>query len=471
MDRVASGMKQLNSKVLARPTVRAQPDRRAIPLASSEDLGRMLRRNREATAAFRRGTPTRTSPVSRRRQLEGLAGLGLFAVGASDKAKAADAGLKVDSGLSNFVRASPESEEMPAVSTLRSARRSLKGMRAALRQRQFERDRYLKGAPATIVATGSHVLAGFGAGCMSTIVLHPIDTVKTRLQKGADNITDAIAQGNLYNGIISNLMKEAPNSAIYMTVVEAIQNVLLTAIPNAKLLALFLAGGLGDLIGSICRVPAEMLNKRLQTGMSPDIFDAIQKTFFTEEGRQLTKETWGVVVMRDVPHGAVQYMIFLGAHAPIAALLAAILPALNDAANGGSGNFILDAVPGAVAGAIAAYGTTPADVMVTNFATYQSAELAKDAELEVEPVDTLEEEHTETTPVKDGVDTHVEGERPSLARIGAEIYKKEGIQGFFVGGLQRIVYYGRKDYKPLGRTTLNAFFSFRPDDWSFLRAI
>eukprot|EP00469_Lotharella_globosa_P011909 CAMPEP_0167776000 /NCGR_PEP_ID=MMETSP0111_2-20121227/2879_1 /TAXON_ID=91324 /ORGANISM="Lotharella globosa, Strain CCCM811" /LENGTH=480 /DNA_ID=CAMNT_0007665993 /DNA_START=75 /DNA_END=1517 /DNA_ORIENTATION=- len=379
---------------------------------------------------------------TRREEMKAFIGAGIAAAAAASARKARAGDVAPQPATSRV-------EAMPVLSTLRTARDELEVVKKTLAKQKVERESYTKGAPAIIIATGSHSLAGMAAGVLSTLALHPIDTIKTRLQKGAKNLTDAVSQGNLYDGIVSNILKEAPNSAIYMTVVESVQTALLQAIPNARLLALFLAGGFGDLIGSICRVPAEMLNKRLQTGMSPDIGDACSKTFFTPEGRQLTRETWSVVIMRDVPHGAVQYMIFLGMHAPIAALLGHLaLPA-------SALPFLYDAIPGAIAGATGAYVTTPADVMVTNFATFIDPASTADAV----PVEVPQAAASVANPEGSSMgqagalqmpaeQRSVEptsksaSERPSMLGIGKRIYEEEGIGGFFVGGLQRIFYYG-----------------------------
>eukprot|EP00954_Amorphochlora_amoebiformis_P017813 1321729-Amorphochlora_amoeboformis.AAC.1 len=143
--------------------------------------------------------------------------------------------------------------------------------------------------------------------------------------------------------------------------------------------------------------------------------------------------------MRDVPHGAVQVVI----------------------------PFLTDALPGAIGGAAAAYVTTPADVMVTNFATYQetinqaiaAAAIANDPvvsagkDIPMGPALTMEASATplqqQSLPTPPLAPQPVEVDRPSIGKIGKQIVDKEGWEGFMVGGIQRtelytirIAYYG-----------------------------
>ena len=103
----------------------------------------------------------------------------------------------------------------------------------------------------------------------------------------------------LYVGVASNILKEAPNCAIYIGCYEYFKDVfidhsaLFTAFP---VLAYMLAGGLGDLIGSVVRVPAELVNKRLQLGLSGSFRGALHELFGSEAGREAVVHTWRAII-------------------------------------------------------------------------------------------------------------------------------------------------------------------------------
>jgi solute carrier family 25 (mitochondrial S-adenosylmethionine transporter), member 26 len=162
----------------------------------------------------------------------------------------------------------------------------------------------------------------------------------------------------LYSGILSNILKEAPNAAIYLGVYELLKNFLLstTAFHDLPLLVFIVAGALGDAIGSLVRCPAEIVNKRLQLGVNPDALSAVREAFLTPHGRQSSFVAWEAVLWRDVPYGGMQIALyefgkqFILTHPDALALRPGIFA---------------DVITGAVAGTIAAMLTTPADVLVT----------------------------------------------------------------------------------------------------------
>lgn len=163
----------------------------------------------------------------------------------------------------------------------------------------------------------------------------------------------------LYKGIESNIMKEAPNSAIYLGVYELIKNYLLSTstFHNLPLLVFVISGALGDALGSIVRVPAEIVNKRLQLGVNDDVMSALRDSFLSTEGRRASFVAWQAVLWRDVPYGGMQIGLYEFIKQYVA--LHPGFAGLHD-----SGLFS-DIITGAVAGMVAAVLTTPMDVLVT----------------------------------------------------------------------------------------------------------
>lgn len=162
----------------------------------------------------------------------------------------------------------------------------------------------------------------------------------------------------LYRGIFSNILKEAPNAAIYLAVYEILKNFLLSTstFRNLPLLVFIIAGALGDAIGSIVRCPAEIVNKRLQLGCNDTGLEAFREAFLTPEGRQASTVAWGAVLLRDVPYGGLQIALYEFGRQLILT---------HPDATGLSAGVLTDVITGAAAGCLAAMVTTPADVLVT----------------------------------------------------------------------------------------------------------
>lgn len=162
----------------------------------------------------------------------------------------------------------------------------------------------------------------------------------------------------LYRGIVSNILKEAPNAAIYLAVYEILKNFLLSTstFHNLPLLVFIIAGALGDAIGSIVRCPAEIVNKRLQLGVNDSGLEALRDAFLTAEGRQASSVAWGAVLLRDVPYGGLQIALYEFGRQLILT---------HPDATGLSAGVLTDVITGAAAGCVAAMVTTPADVLVT----------------------------------------------------------------------------------------------------------
>lgn len=266
-------------------------------------------------------------------------------------------------------------------------------------------------ADAPTVAAASFKVAGisaFVASAIATAICHPIDTwkaLKQQERRNADGSADEASSvqailgpspvARLYRGVESNILKEAPNAAVYLAVYELIKTALLTVpfFAAHPLGAFLLAGALGDAVGSVVRVPAELINKRLQLGLNDTVGGAVRDQFLNESGVEVTLASWGAVLLRDMPYGAVQIGVYeqvklaiaSSPHPTVLSTLAAAVSHGSSAAAAGAGTgataaataastalatpgILDDVLVGAFAGAFAAVLTTPMDVLVTRVA-------------------------------------------------------------------------------------------------------
>lgn len=173
-------------------------------------------------------------------------------------------------------------------------------------------------------------LAAFIGSVVSTLVMHPLDTIKTRLQVSSiatgkdddeddDNSDDGEDTENiivgynimsLYEGLGANILKEGPPSALYLGVYESVKYTLLPQFgPQSLLFVYLLAGAAGETCGSIVRAPAEAIKSTVQTTYCTAL-EASAQVFGTSASRANVVRAWSSSLWRDVPFGAIQLAIF-----------------------------------------------------------------------------------------------------------------------------------------------------------------
>ncbi len=152
--------------------------------------------------------------------------------------------------------------------------------------------------------------AGASGSCVSTLIMHPLDTLKTRIMSGdkdnADEEDDTNSDENilnilpeLYRGVWANVVKEAPASALYLGVYELVREFLSNTNFGAQypLWTYLIAGAVGELVGGIIRAPAEAVKVIMQTSEDLTIQEAI-KAVSRPEGIANTVRAWQSSIWR-----------------------------------------------------------------------------------------------------------------------------------------------------------------------------
>lgn len=227
-----------------------------------------------------------------------------------------------------------------------------------------------------------NMVLAFFASAFSTVLLHPVDTIKSRRQAHggeghqlapgtdgprlhgtSDGGSFSLAQvQSLYTGIGANLAREGPSNALYLAVFEQVKVAMFRNpatrhyAQSAPVVALLFAGAVGDATGCIFSMPAEIVKRRLQTGASTGCMQALRDAVSTEAALINTRAHIQSVLLRDIPEGALQIMLF----ETWRELAVESCPLLNCF----GGQMLI----GVLAGAIAAIVTTPMDVAATNLA-------------------------------------------------------------------------------------------------------
>jgi solute carrier family 25 S-adenosylmethionine transporter 26 len=214
----------------------------------------------------------------------------------------------------------------------------------------------------------------FLASGIATSIMHPLDTLKVRMMSGKGGFADDEGEdeenensknilatlNDLYDGLLPNLLKEAPASALYLGIYEVARLKLeqVSFLQDHVLLIYLLAGSIGEFVGSIVRSPAEAIKTRVQAGLF-DVPGALKNVFLTEEGRKNTLYAWSAGVFRDVPHGAILIALFELSKALI----------VDSSFDIDVNTLLAEAVLGGFGGGLGAFLTTPSDMITTKIIT------------------------------------------------------------------------------------------------------
>jgi len=229
---------------------------------------------------------------------------------------------------------------------------------------------------------------------------------------------------SLYDGLGPNLAKEGIPLTLYLGVYETVKLFLLgnTAYFNEHIILCYLvAGGCGELVASVIRVPAEAVKSRTQTGAT--IPEAIQSNFKSARGRENIFKTWTVAVVRDIPFGAIQIALFES--------LKLVLTS-QEHAPFDPNSLLGEAILGACGGIAGSLTVTPLDVTVTRLIQQmESADAALDSIL------LSQEEGEALTPAMER-NNNVDGPFEMVQKI----YAEGGAGAFWSGARERVLYWG-----------------------------
>eukprot|EP00899_Mesostigma_viride_P029016 jgi/Mesvir1/929/Mv17487-RA.1 len=220
-------------------------------------------------------------------------------------------------------------------------------------------------------------IAGGVAGAFTSAVLHPIDTIKTRLQvRGANKVykhaTDVMMQSvkqtgglaDLYRGLQAAVLGAGPSSALYFGTYELTKSALYQHLPP-QLTAMVppVAATLGNMVSSIILVPKELIKQRLQVGSADSALKVLLATVRTE-GIGGLYVGYGPTLLRNLPSNVINFTVFEW-------LKALALSTTGRTSLPSWENFALGAISGASSAAL----TTPLDVVKTRLMTQVSPEL------------------------------------------------------------------------------------------------
>ena len=186
------------------------------------------------------------------------------------------------------------------------------------------------------------LVAGGIAGTFCDISLFPLDTIKTRLQKGESKIQ----WRGLYQGIGPAALASAPSAAIFFATYDMAKRYF----PDSPW-GHGQAAACGETMSCLFKIPFEVAKQRLQAGYGVSSYTIIRGIYRTE-GIRGCYTGLGATLAREIPFGFIQMPLYeffkrqlAKENIPITALEACCC--------------------GAMAGGVAAVATTPIDVWKT----------------------------------------------------------------------------------------------------------
>ncbi|KAH7404214.1 hypothetical protein KP509_15G016300 [Ceratopteris richardii] len=216
---------------------------------------------------------------------------------------------------------------------------------------------------------GFSALAGGIAGGFTNVVLHPIDTVKTKLQtRGSASMysgpVDVIIKvftnqgiSGFYCGVQAALVGSVMSSATYFGTYELAKCICSNVISIPRTFTPPLAAALGNVVSSAILVPKEVIKQRMQAGAVGSARDVFLHTV-QSEGIKGLYAGYSAALLRNLPSNmisfsAFEYLKFTWLNMSNASVLTPWQ----------------SVVSGALAGALSAAVTTPLDVAKTRLMT------------------------------------------------------------------------------------------------------
>ncbi|CAB4270587.1 unnamed protein product [Prunus armeniaca] len=230
----------------------------------------------------------------------------------------------------------------------------------------FEAATVVAVAPPVEIPAGSvlrSALAGGLACALSTSLLHPVDTIKTRVQASTLTFPEIISKlpqigvRGLYRGSIPAILGQFSSHGLRTGIFEASKLVLINFAPTLPDIQVqSLASFCSTFLGTAVRIPCEVLKQRLQAGLFVNVGEAIVGTW-NQDGLKGFFRGTGATLCREVPFYVAGMGLYAESKKAAQKFLGRDLEAWETIA------------VGALSGGLAAVVTTPFDVMKTRMMT------------------------------------------------------------------------------------------------------
>ncbi|XP_068314797.1 uncharacterized protein [Pyrus communis] len=230
----------------------------------------------------------------------------------------------------------------------------------------FEAATVVAVAPPVEIPAGSvlrSALAGGLACALSTSLMHPVDTIKTRVQASTLSFPEIISKlpqigvRGLYRGSIPAILGQFSSHGLRTGIFEASKLVLINVSPTLPDIQVqSLASFCSTFLGTAVRIPCEVLKQRCQAGLFDNVGEALVGTW-NQDGLKGFFRGTGATLCREVPFYVAGMGLYAESKKAAQQFLGRDLEPWETIA------------VGALSGGLAAVVTTPFDVMKTRMMT------------------------------------------------------------------------------------------------------
>jgi len=196
------------------------------------------------------------------------------------------------------------------------------------------------------------LIAGGCAGTAVDVALHPLDTLKTRLQSQEGFFAAGGFRG-VYRGLTSAALGSAPGAAAFFSTYETMKKVIRAGAGGREHWTHHAgASSCGEVAACLVRVPTAVVTQNMQVGRFSSLTEAVTSILKTD-GISGFYRGYGTTVAREIPFAFIQFPIYEAFKKGWASM------------QGQETTPVQGAACGSVAGAIAGAATTPLDVAKT----------------------------------------------------------------------------------------------------------
>ncbi|XAR72090.1 hypothetical protein NMG60_11018606 [Bertholletia excelsa] len=204
-------------------------------------------------------------------------------------------------------------------------------------------------------------LAGGLSCAFSCAIMHPVDTVKTQVQASSLSFLEIMSKvpqigvRGLYKGSIPAILGQFSSHGLRTGISEACKLALINIMPTLPEIQV-LSSFSGTYLGTVARIPCEVLKQRLQAGIFNNVAEAIVGVW-NQDGLKGFFRGTGVTLLREVPFYVAGTGLYTESKKVVQSLLGRDLEPWETV------------VVGALSGGLTAVCTTPFDVIKTRMMT------------------------------------------------------------------------------------------------------